>query len=582
MLTHMLRAAAGNSGPPAPSGPIVWQTAGLYGSVRVQTFAFGTNAAAWCGAGSSATNTAALAGGAGSSYNGTVWSASTSYLVAMRSGASAGTATAGIGMGGLTAAVTSGSSYTYDGTSFTTISSATAKYDSAGAGVQNSAIIFGGNVSGTLTQLWNGSAWSTGGSLSLARQYVVGLGSSTDALAAGGLSGSLQSSTEKYNGTSWSASTAFPWTLYAAYRNGLSTTACGISLGYQQASALQNRSYTFNGSAWTLASYPPLNNIWGSGFGSNTDAMMANGQGTPSLGAYPQATLKMTYTSLLTGGVYSGAPSPTTPRRGSAGVGSPTALIFQSGANSTGTSGTYLTATEKFDGTSWSAGASMAVNTAYGAGCGTFSAGGIFGGYATAQGNTSPLMQSFNGTAFSTGGAVTTSNQYNTGWGTNTATVWAGGQTNAGVNQSAAYKYNGSTWSATGALSAVRYLLMGAGTQTDGIAGGGYDNSSIGSAVCWLFNGTTFTATGSLPQFRVGGSFFGTATTNVVCSHGLNTTITVNNSYKFTGSTWSTIGLPAVLRVRATTASTTAATSGLVTNGWDGSNYYWSSELFTG
>ena len=57
MLTHMLRAAAGNS-TPAPTGPAVWSLTGNFINANVYGYSVGTGAAAWSGGGSATSGAA--------------------------------------------------------------------------------------------------------------------------------------------------------------------------------------------------------------------------------------------------------------------------------------------------------------------------------------------------------------------------------------------------------------------------------------------------------------------------------------------------------------------------------------------
>lgn len=587
MLHTMLRAGKPTSGGGGGggTGPLVWTSAGFFTAGRTQLFGFGTNAASWAGGGS--TTISGVGTTPGSSYSGTVWSSSTALPTGQTRGGCTGTLTAAIVMGGMgTTGATTGTSWTYNGSAFTSITAAGTKNDTGSAGTQTAALLYGGAVSSTVSttgQKWNGTAWSAMGALTTARQYVAGFGASDDAMAVGGNSGTVQSSSEKYNGTTWSSSVVFFYTLYAAFSFGASSTAGGVALGYQQANANHNRTYTFNGTTWTLASYAPENNAWGRGYGSSTDAMMVGGAGTIGAAAFPLGTCKLTYTSLLTGGVYSGAPTPSTPRRGAAGIGSQAALIFTCGANGAGAGGQYLTTTEKYDGTSWSAGPAQAATTAYGGSFGTYSAGGTCGGYVTGQGNVTGLFQGFNGTTWSAGGAAATATNYTAGFGTTTAAVMVGGQNTSLVNNANTFKYNGSTWSASGAFPEVRNSHMAAGaSSSDGLAGGGVNNSGTNVVLCYLFNGTAWAATGSLPAYRTAGVFLGNSSTSVICSHGQAAATTPYNSYSFNGATWSTIGAPMVYRIKQPTGSTTASSNGLISNGWDGALYYYSTEIYNG
>ena len=59
----------------------------------------------------------------------------------------------------------------------------------------------------TVASRAGGGSWSSGGDLNTARSYLVGVGISTAALAAGGYTGSYTGKTESYNGTAWTETT---------------------------------------------------------------------------------------------------------------------------------------------------------------------------------------------------------------------------------------------------------------------------------------------------------------------------------------------------------------------------------------
>jgi hypothetical protein len=64
----------------------------------------------------------------------------------------------------------------------------TARYMLAGAGIQTAGLAFGGSAPGAtaVTEEYNGSTWTAGGSLNIARRGVAGCGIQTLALAFGG------------------------------------------------------------------------------------------------------------------------------------------------------------------------------------------------------------------------------------------------------------------------------------------------------------------------------------------------------------------------------------------------------------
>ena len=109
----------------------------------------------------------------------------------------------------------------------------------AGAGTQNAGLAFGG-IDGdfcSCTEEYNGSTWSVGGALSIARTALGGAGTQNAGLAFGGYSPSVSITkcTEEYNGTSWSAGGNL--TTARLYHAGAGTqnaalAISGLSLGF--------------------------------------------------------------------------------------------------------------------------------------------------------------------------------------------------------------------------------------------------------------------------------------------------------------------------------------------------------------
>jgi hypothetical protein len=78
----------------------------------------------------------------------------------------------------------------------------------AGAGIQTSALGFGGYIGGsgitTATEEYDGSSWAGGGNMATARSSLGGCGTQTAGLAIGGNTNNpVRTVTEEYNGTSW-------------------------------------------------------------------------------------------------------------------------------------------------------------------------------------------------------------------------------------------------------------------------------------------------------------------------------------------------------------------------------------------
>ena len=88
----------------------------------------------------------------------------------------------------------------------------TARSSIGGCGLQTATLGFGGYINSptpntALTEEYDGTSWTAGGSLNTARKQAAGAGTQTLGLAFGGTdapSGGVLASTEEYNGTSWS------------------------------------------------------------------------------------------------------------------------------------------------------------------------------------------------------------------------------------------------------------------------------------------------------------------------------------------------------------------------------------------
>ena len=100
----------------------------------------------------------------------------------------------------------------YNGISFTEVADLnTARKGLGGAGASNtSALAFGGDpgpgdASQTAaTELWNGSSWTETADLNTSRHFLMDAGNATNALAFGGGDGrGVKSETESWNGSAW-------------------------------------------------------------------------------------------------------------------------------------------------------------------------------------------------------------------------------------------------------------------------------------------------------------------------------------------------------------------------------------------
>lgn len=139
-------------------------------------------------------------------------------------------------------------------------------YDSGSAGIQNAALTFGASSGySTCSYEYNGSSWSTGGSLSNNRYCcTLGAGTQNSALSFGGSS----YCTEEYNGTSWSEGGSQNQVKY-----------CGMGFGVQNA-ALAVATYVseeYNGSSWSYSNILINNRDLGTGLGEQNAGLVIGG-----------------------------------------------------------------------------------------------------------------------------------------------------------------------------------------------------------------------------------------------------------------------------------------------------------------
>ena len=481
-------------------------------------------------------------------------------------------------------------------------------------------------TSDTFKSIVASEAWSSASSLITGRYMVGGFGTPTAGVAAAGQTPSPStniSNTEHYNGVGWSSETAYPTTGYNI--GGAGTQTAGLAAG-GIAPSRTTTSNTYNGTSWTgtgalpvaadnlsfcgntrtgaigaVGRTPSTGNSGtntsvvydGSSFSSgpnlNTTRMYGNaagsGTGTAGLiwgGFIDPSPNAMTNTEEYDGSSWTTSPgSLNTASSFPAGFGTQTDTVCQ--VNSPNYQGS-----ERYDGTSWTALPNIGIASPGGLyGNKAFSPTGTSSGYIVSMSPTSAATAEWNVTvntitaaAWSSGGAApdalaggsmagnkddamkwggdtgssypgwpTTSHSYDgSSWtadGTIPTGVSAGGQAGAGhtdattwggyrpapnaptVNKT--YEYNGSSWTAGGDLNDNREYAYatGAGPQTACIAiGSGPGNSAEHEN----YNGTAWSEETDFPS---GSNFVGTvgsqtATLGVSGSNG--TTATWNGS----------------------------------------------------
>jgi len=444
----------------------------------------------------------------------------------------------------------------------------------------------------------NAGSWSSGGTMNTGKGSTLGTATgSSNAFVAGGYLGppGRTSSTESYNGTSWTEVADIP-TAYN-FGNGFGTNTASVFAGTDPSSAT---TYVWNGSSWAT----PGNNL-------NTARSVGGTSGTSTAGAIfggaePSASAKQEHwdgtswtettdmntgkkncfsgTGIQTAAMCIGYPnSPftaevwngsswteiaelNTARGTGSGAGTTTAALF-SGGQAPG----YVANTEQYNGTSWTELADLSLARGYigngGSGSSTATTDAIVYGGMTAAGPASTLTEEFSfppptastltegdiflsaGTTlkgfgkaagvpaatWSSGGNMNTARRGMAGFGLQTAAVAAGGSTGSTVANSESY--NGSSWTEGNDINTARFDISAAGTQTAGIIFSGDPYS----ATTETYDGTSYTEVGDLNTARQKASGFGTQPL-AICAGGEAPPGAQSITESWDGSSWTEVG----------------------------------------
>jgi len=289
-----------------------------------------------------------------------------------------------------------------------------------GAGTASAAVIAGGYTStnllttqevtktiGTLTA----AAWASGGSMTLARYNTGGFGIQSDAVVAGN-DGTYVTTTEEYDGSSWSSGGALGTGRGASAGAGVVSTA-GLIFGGYQGTANQVVTESYDGSSFSEV------------------ADMSTGRRILASAVQAPQTAGLAF-----GGFVSAA----------------------------------STATEEWGGSSWTNGGALPTAKYKHAGAGTQTAGLSFGGIPAPGGSAQSTSEEYDGSSWSSGGTLGTAAERCAGSGTQTLALCFGGPPDTDLTQI----YNGTSWSTAPLLSTGRGYLMGVGTGSAALAFGGH------------------------------------------------------------------------------------------------------------
>ena len=408
-----------------------------------------------------------------------------------------------------------------------------------GAGTQTAGLTFGGKNGSVYnnTEEYNGSGWTTGGTLPSTVFDHAGDGVQTSAFSAGGIQtdpGTDTNASAEYDGTSWTAGGNLTTARKKLMGLGSSNTA-GLVFGGEGAPNL-TLSEEYNGTAWTEGNNLNTGRAKGAGSGTQTAGL--------GFGGYvPGPSARLAATETYDGTSWSSVNNLNTGRSAAAGFGTQTSSLTAGGYDGT----SRITTTETWDGTNWSTSpATLATATDNFSGSGTTSAGWVAGGYtpsvtgATEEYNFSSTTVT--PAAWSSGGAFPTASSQVAGAGPRDAALGIGGYPEGSPPTGKSYEYNGVAWSTEATLNpstGTAGVNAAAGTQTACI---NTQNTAGGAPFSYTaageYDGTSWTNAATRPADSYSNAGAGTLTAGLFFGGTSSPTGTTNATVSYDGTNW--------------------------------------------
>ena len=407
----------------------------------------------------------------------------------------------------------------------------------AGTGVP-AGLIFGGNPGGTTTELYNGTSWTNGPSFSVDLYAVPGTGTYTAALKiggyppAGGLSAST--STEEWGGSSWTTGGAMPSGRFANGTAGTSTAGLAFGGTSNNGPTEVVTAISYDGSSWTSIADMNLARIHLSGFGTQTAAVAAGGQTDAPASPTQTETWDGTSWAISSATLASGGAAQSAMR-----VGTSTRGVVAGGYNPSISNATqiYDSSTNVVTSAAWASGNNMP-GTFFGfcgGGVGTQTASLSMGGNDVVT-----TINKYDGSSWTANpSGLNTGRRSGASFGTQTAALMAGGYLGPpGAFSNATEEFDGSSASAQNTMPYSASNNFGFGTQTAAAVSGGYAPPfpSLASTNA-EYDGTNWTAATALPAARGLGGSAGQAQTTGLIWAGLAPGA-VNTTLEYDGTNW--------------------------------------------
>ena len=486
----------------------------------------------------------------------------------------------------------------YNGSSFSEETDLNNARQAAGAtGASSTAGIVVGGTTGVASppdvtgnnnvEIWNGSAWTEIAEINTARYNLKALGATcpapTAVVAGGENSGNKNTAVEQYNGSSWTEVEDLN-TARSAGQGAGTTTSSGIYFGGEGPASggyvVYAQTENWNGSSWTeVNDMVTARYMMSLGTGSSSSAIVTGGRnpgynGLTEIWSAPSTFQTITQGQLFynstanafketitdfPGATWASAANLNTAGTNAAGAtaGSQTAALVFAGDRPS-----RVTATEEFNGSSWTTVNSMSTGRNNLGGFGVYNAANGFGGGTPSATNAN---ESWDGSSWSTVNSLNTPRGNVAGCGLQTAGLAIGNSPNVGITED----FNGTSFTERADLNTGRFVAMASGSPTAAIITGGANPSDASQAVSEQFDGTSWTEVADLNTGRQGGGRFGNKLEQIIAG-GYNGTANVAVTEFFNGTSWTEVADLSIGRNSGGNMSSgTGTNAGLVFGGTD-------------
>ena len=419
----------------------------------------------------------------------------------------------------------------------------TARTNLFGFGVETAGVVASGFLSTNLTatEEYNGTAFTSGNNVSTARRGMEGAGTETAGLICGGYVGPAGTkATEEYDGTNWTAGGDLTTSNPVNYYNAITgTQTAGLRLGGQNT----NASEEYDGSSWTSGNTMGSPRAYGGSFGAQTAALIAGGSNPPT--TYLTAVEKYDGTSFTASPATLSSPRALT-GQAAGGISGNTAGIFGGGYSPTDSpSGDYgNTKAEEYNvstnavtAAAWASSNNLNTARAYIYGCGLQDAALVVAGW---NGSVVNDVEEYDGTSWSEQNNMGTSRYNNATLGIQTAAFAVGGRTPPPDSGSTTVEaYDGSSWTSAPSLNSARTYLAGVGTTTASLVAMGAQPRNTASNLAEEYNGSSWSAVNTNSTTRRVGSAGGVQTAATYFGGTPSPTVTE----EYDGTNWTAGGV---------------------------------------